>query len=80
MKTTNLMKLLFVTLFGLLSNSIVMAQIGNIQGAISDENGIYVPGANVVISSLNKGAISNFDGRFTLVGIPEGVYTLKISY
>ncbi|WP_291864909.1 TonB-dependent receptor [Maribacter sp.] len=74
------MKLLFVTLFGLLSNSIVMAQIGNIQGAISDENGIYVPGANVVISSLNKGAISNFDGRFTLVGIPEGVYTLKISY
>ncbi len=56
------------------------AQTGNIQGTISDENGLYVPGANVMIPSLNKGAISDFDGRFTLVDVPEGNYTLKITF
>lgn len=58
----------------------LLAQTGNIQGTISDDNGIYVPGANVMITSLSKGAISDFDGRFTLVGIPEGNHTIKISY
>jgi len=57
-----------------------LAQSGNIQGTISDENGIYLPGANVMITSLSKGAISDFDGRFTLVDIPEDTYTLEVSY
>ena len=56
------------------------AQTGNIQGTLSDENGIYVPGANVLITDLSKGAISDFDGRFTLIGVPEGNHTLQISY
>lgn len=59
---------------------VLLAQTGNIQGTISDENGIYLPGANVMITSLTKGAISDFDGRFTLVDVPEGTYTLKVSY
>lgn len=59
---------------------IVLPQRGNVQGAISDENGLYLPGANVMIASLSKGAITDFDGRFTLIDIPEGMYTLKISY
>lgn len=58
----------------------LFAQTGNIQGTLSDENGIYVPGANVLITELSKGAISDFDGRFTLIGIPEGTHTLQISY
>ena len=64
-------------MFGLVK---AQAQTGNIQGTITDENGIYVPGANVFIESLSKGAITDFDGRFTLVSIPEGSYTLKITY
>ncbi|NAS12629.1 TonB-dependent receptor [Poritiphilus flavus] len=58
----------------------LQGQNGNIQGTISDQNGIYVPGANVIISTIGKGAISNFDGKFTMVDIPEGNYTLQISY
>ncbi len=70
-----------VPLFTLLLAPIFLfAQTGNIQGTISDENGIYLPGANIMITSLAKGAISNFDGRFTIVDIPEGTYTLKVSY
>lgn len=76
----NLKKLIFVTLFLVLGTILGQAQSGNIQGTITDENGIYVPGANVYIESLAKGAISNFDGKFTLVGLPEGNYTLKVTY
>ncbi|MEM9650413.1 MAG: carboxypeptidase-like regulatory domain-containing protein, partial [Bacteroidota bacterium] len=57
-----------------------LAQTGNIQGTLSDENGIYVPGANVLITDLSKGAISDFDGKFTLVNVPEGNHTLMVSY
>ncbi|WP_420603843.1 TonB-dependent receptor [Flagellimonas sp.] len=56
------------------------AQTGNIQGTISDQNGIYVPGANVIISELSKGAITDFDGRFTILDVPSGNHTLQISY
>ncbi len=80
MKTNNLKKLIFVTLFGLLNSFMALAQSGNIQGTITDENGIYVPGANILITSLSKGANSDFDGRFTLVDIPAGTYSLSVSY
>lgn len=71
---------LFVTLFLVFGFAVAQTQTGNIKGTISDENGIYVPGANIYIKTLNKGTISNFDGQFTLVGVPEGTYTLQISY
>ncbi len=76
----NVKKLLFVMLFLMFGLVKGQAQKGNIQGTITDENGIYVPGANVYIESLSKGAITDFDGRFTLVSIPQGSYTLKITY
>lgn len=71
---------LFVTLFLVFGFAVAQTQTGNIKGTISDENGIYLPGANIYIKTLNKGTISNFDGQFTLVGVPEGTYTLQISY
>lgn len=56
------------------------AQKGTLQGLITDENGIYVPGANVSLEKINKGDVTNFDGRFTIVSIPAGTYTLKVTY
>lgn len=57
-----------------------VSQTGNVQGTISDENGLSLPGANIFITSISKGAISDFDGRFTLVDVAEGSYTLKVTY
>jgi TonB-dependent receptor len=56
------------------------AQNGNIKGVIADENGIAVPGATVLIEELKKGAVSDFNGNFTIVDIPEGTYNLSIKY
>ncbi|MEA1786576.1 TonB-dependent receptor [Arenibacter sp. GZD96] len=80
MKPFYLLNGLFVMLFALIFTTQTVAQTGNIQGIISDENGIAVPGANVLIPSLAKGTISDFDGRFTFVGVEIGNHLLKVSY
>lgn len=80
MKQFNFSKLILLLALILCGFQRTTAQTGNVQGLITDENGIYVPGASVVIESLKKGDITDFDGRFTLVSIPVGTYTLKVKY
>ena len=80
MKIITSLKLLIVTLLFTLNYSGLYAQEGIIQGVITDEYGINVPGAAVMIKSLNKGAVSNQDGKFTFVEIPQGDYTLTVKY
>ncbi|WP_343330437.1 TonB-dependent receptor [Polaribacter staleyi] len=80
MKQYSYLKLFILTIFLSLSAFKTIAQTGKIQGVITDKDGFYVPGANIVLESLRKGDISNFDGKFTIVAIPSGKYTLKITY
>ena len=71
----------FYTFFLLLTLTFSgFSQSGNIQGIITDENGIAVPGASVIIEALNKGAVTNFDGKFTLVDVPEGTHKVLVKY
>ncbi len=74
------MQKLLITAALVFFSSLCFSQSGNVQGVITDDNGIYVPGANVIIQSINKGAVTNFDGKFTMVNIAAGSYTLKVSY
>ncbi len=76
----NCLKLLFITAFLAFSSTKTIAQTGTINGIITDENGLYVPGANIVISSINRGADSNFDGRFTLMNVPIGSQNITITF
>ena len=82
MEMTNQFKKYIVTLILGLYGAVLLAQTGNgnVQGTIVDENGMYVPGATILIKELNKGAISDFDGKFVLLGVPEGDYNLLIQY
>ncbi|MFB9051761.1 TonB-dependent receptor [Formosa undariae] len=74
MKNWITLMLLIVTTFS------TLAQTGQVQGLILDENNITVPGASVLLEELNKGAISDFNGKFTLVNVEAGTYTLIIKY
>ncbi|MEY8850092.1 TonB-dependent receptor [Psychroserpens sp. XS_ASV72] len=65
----------------LIFSGIAYAQsTGTISGTIEDENGVPLPGATVQIAELNLGAISNFDGNYTLENVPAGDHTVTISF
>mgnify|MGYP000176882953 CR=1 FL=1 len=52
---------------------------GKIKGKITDENGDPLPGANIWLPLLKKGTTADFDGNYS-VEIPEGTYTIEISF
>lgn len=69
-------KLLIVCLF--LTFSFINAA-GNISGKIKDDDNFSLAGANVYISSVNKGTATNHNGEFNL-NIAEGTYEVTVSF
>ncbi|MBP7462322.1 MAG: TonB-dependent receptor [Candidatus Delongbacteria bacterium] len=53
---------------------------GKISGRIVDrENGEPLPGANIYIEDIARGGVSDVNGYYTILNIPAGDYTVKIS-
>jgi outer membrane receptor for ferrienterochelin and colicin len=52
------------------------AQTGAITGVITDESGVGVPYANVFIKGTQLGGSANAEGKFTIIKVPVGTYTL----
>jgi TonB-dependent receptor len=76
----NSLKLFLILLFVACSSATIQAQNGNLEGTISDENGLSVPGATIHFTALKKGTVTDFDGHFSIVSIPVGVHSVTISY
>jgi TonB-dependent receptor len=74
------LKIYFTILFASLAIFTSAQQTGLIKGRILDSDNLSMPGAAVVIETINKGTISDNYGYYTLTGIPEGTYELKVSY
>ena len=62
------------------SSTISLSQYGVIKGSVSDISGLPLPGANIQLKNTNIGTTSNIDGDFEILDVPEGYYTLRISY
>ena len=76
-----LKKLLFLTLIVLLPASLFAATTGKIVGKVTDkEMGGSLPGANVVIEGTLLGAATDVDGRFIILNVPVGTYSLKARF
>ena len=74
-------KLLLLTILLISFATAGFSQTGTLQGIITDENGIPMPGATVLLAEIEgKGTNSDVYGRFTLVGIPAGTYELQVRY
>lgn len=77
----NRIRLLVLLFAGFMFAGTVYAQNGSLQGSVSDaSNGDVLPGANIYIIDLQKGAAADIDGNFIINNIPVGTYTVRASY
>lgn len=67
MKSMILKKLMFLLVF--ISGNMMFAQI-TVTGVTSDANG-PIPGVNVIVKGSANGAVSDFDGNYTINNVPE---------
>ncbi len=57
----------------------VMAQ-STVRGTILDENATPLPGAHIYLENTDYSALTSIDGDYIIYNVPEGMYTLVISY
>ncbi|WP_178991065.1 TonB-dependent receptor [Winogradskyella schleiferi] len=53
---------------------------GSISGTITEANGAPLSGATVYIKALDKGTVTDYDGKFKLDNVAAGTYDVAISY
>ncbi len=57
------------------------AQTGQVRGQVTSErDGDFLPGAQVMLEGTSLGAVTDRNGRYRIDGVPEGDYTLVVSY
>ena len=60
---------------------LVNAQIAKVTGTvISEEDGLPVVGASIVVKGTTTGTVTDMDGKFTLENLPSSAKTLMISF
>lgn len=76
-----LRKLLTLVVAFFAMTTYAFAQAGSISGTVSDsETGEVLPGANVFIQQLQRGASTDAEGDFLIQNVPSGTYTLRVSF
>ncbi|WP_264536150.1 SusC/RagA family TonB-linked outer membrane protein [Flavobacterium sp. N1736] len=71
-----LTKLLIFCVSSLLFSVIAVAQDVTVNGVITDESGMPVPGATIVLKGTTKSTASDFDGKFQIQAASNGVLTV----
>lgn len=65
----------------LLPLSFAYAQSGKIAGRVTDgSTGEALPGVNVIIDGTTQGAVTDFDGYYTIINVRPGAYNLRVSF
>lgn len=71
-RPTLLLLLSFITLT-------LSAQTGNLTGRVVDEGSLPLPGATLLLNGEGV-AVTDQDGRYNLLDLPEGTHTLRTTY
>jgi len=74
---------IFVTILitMLIAPNLLAQSWGKITGTVIDrETGTVLPGANVLIEGTTLGAATDLEGRFIILRIPPGRYTLRVIF
>jgi hypothetical protein len=72
---------LILALFSFALLAMAQATLGSLKGRILDESGALVPGATITLTSgkFARSVQSGNDGSYTIVGVPSGTYTVKVT-
>jgi len=75
-------KILFNVLFMLALAASLSGQRHSptVTGMVTDESGVPMAGATVMLSGAGTGVAAGNDGRYTLRGLRDGNYTVRISF
>ncbi|MGS2740964.1 SusC/RagA family TonB-linked outer membrane protein [Sinomicrobium sp. M5D2P17] len=83
-KSVRFTEMFLAAILLLTTNLCLLAQNGpgqkNVSGAIIDENGVPMPGVSVVLKNTNTGAVSDFDGKYSLDVSVSDNPVLEFSY
>lgn len=69
--------LLLITLFSVLCSFSTYAQVKKVTGTITDEIGMPLPGANVIEKGTQNGAVTDFDGNFSILVSSKSIITVS---
>lgn len=69
---------LLVALPLLAAPAVAAAQSGSISGVVSDSAKAPLPGAQVTVVGTRFSSTSGMDGRYRVVGVPAGTYSLRV--
>ncbi|MGB3144695.1 MAG: TonB-dependent receptor [Maribacter sp.] len=72
------LKITFIAFFAMLGH-FAFSQTITVSGVVSDESGMPLPGASVVVSGTANGTQTDFDGNYTISNVPTNG-TLSVSY
>lgn len=68
-------------IFMVLISGLVNAQTaGKLAGRVTDENGQPLIGATVIVEGTNKGAVTDYDGYYTILNLRAGTYSVEFRY
>lgn len=62
------------------AGTVLGQEMGSLKGTITDEQGVTIPGANIIIRSLSKGTTSDGSGNYLIENLAKGTYEIQISY
>jgi outer membrane receptor protein involved in Fe transport len=80
MKKLFLIKRNYIFIFFLSISSFAFAQTNNISGTINDQTGAPLPGVNVILEGGTLGAVTDFDGKYSINNVKNGTYNLTATY
>ncbi|MGC1203260.1 MAG: SusC/RagA family TonB-linked outer membrane protein, partial [Flavobacteriaceae bacterium] len=73
------MKQTFLKILAFFFVAYTSAQSIDVSGNVQDNTGFPIPGVNVLVKNTSKGAVTDFDGNFTVTNVEIGA-TLTFSY
>src|SRR5712691_4506764 len=62
----------------MIGNPVFAGTTGKIVGKATDENKQPLPGVTIIVVGTSRGASTDPDGKYQIIGIPIGTYTVQV--